>query len=235
MNKFDWDFWIELDRVEAWKAVALSLEIDPDTVLFDGLSYSVSPAPNAERAISFKKRTKLLEPRIHLDFKTYALVVGAGNLRAQISLAQFVGWAKYRKWEVPQALSELAVPTAPANVQWAEMALSRHNTDQDSGADYGAVPEAEDASNPKIQSAPQIIHLDEPHRGKQSKQEKAIIQAISDLDFDPLNLPKREKGKGGVKAVVRVLLLKDARLFSCNSFDKAWDRLRKNNEIIGGK
>jgi hypothetical protein len=235
MNKFDWDFWIELDRVEAWKAVALSLDIDPDTVGFDSHSYSVSPAPNAERAISFNKRTRLLEPRIHMDFKIHALVVGAGNLRTQISLLQFVGWAKYYKWEVPQALSELAEPTAPHNVQWTEMALSRHGAGQETDTVSGEVLEAEDASQPEIQPTPAITPLDAHLNGKQVLQEQAIIQALINSGLDPLNLPIREQGREGAKSTARTLLLKDKKLFSPNSFDKAWERLRKTKEIIGGK
>lgn len=70
---------------------------------------------------------------------------------------------------------------------------------------------------------------------KQRMQEQRIVDMLKEQDHDPLNLPKRGPGRSGAKAEIRAIALLEPALFSKNSFDKAWDRLRKGGEIVGGE
>ena len=63
-------------------------------------------------------------------------------------------------------------------------------------------------------------------------QEEAILACISGRGLDPHALPKAEKGKAGIKADLRDELMKQTSCFvSTVTFDKAWNRLKKNNAI----
>jgi hypothetical protein len=57
-------------------------------------------------------------------------------------------------------------------------------------------------------------------------QEHEILRVIGELSYDPKNLPKQAPGKSGVKAKVRAMLS-----FSSGVFNKAWERLRENQDI----
>lgn len=61
---------------------------------------------------------------------------------------------------------------------------------------------------------------------QQQFQEQEILRVIRSLSHDPKNLPKREMGTSGIKATVRQELT-----FSTKVFDKAWERLRANQDI----
>jgi len=63
-------------------------------------------------------------------------------------------------------------------------------------------------------------------------QEQAILTCISGRGLDPQALPKAEEGKAGIKAELRDELLKKTSCFvSANTFDKAWNRLKKDKAI----
>jgi hypothetical protein len=68
-------------------------------------------------------------------------------------------------------------------------------------------------------------------RRKMRDQEDAILRVISSLGYTPASLPTRETGKSGVKAQVRKELAKAPFFSSTKSFDKAWERLRKDGSI----
>jgi hypothetical protein len=61
---------------------------------------------------------------------------------------------------------------------------------------------------------------------QQQFQEQEILRVILSLSHDPKKLPKREDNKPGIKAEVRQALT-----FSPKVFDKAWERLRANQDI----
>lgn len=62
-------------------------------------------------------------------------------------------------------------------------------------------------------------------------QEKAILAGISDLGYDPKQLPKNSPGKDGVKKQVRVRLAENSLFEGTTVFDRAWERLRKDGDI----
>lgn len=63
-------------------------------------------------------------------------------------------------------------------------------------------------------------------------QDEAIVQEIKRQQLDPLALPKNQPGKPGVKKSIRAAL--DGKgLFTGNTvFDRAWERLSSNGEIV---
>jgi hypothetical protein len=76
--------------------------------------------------------------------------------------------------------------------------------------------------------------------GKQSRgpgtklrqQEEVILAELRGLGLDPKALPKNRTGKCGVKATVCEALSKHALFEGVTVFDHAWDRLRKNKDIV---
>lgn len=68
---------------------------------------------------------------------------------------------------------------------------------------------------------------------RQRAQEKRILELIEAAGHDALKLPKSERGKKGIKSTVKVLALKEPALFTPNSFDKAWQRLREDGRLAG--
>lgn len=70
-------------------------------------------------------------------------------------------------------------------------------------------------------------------RTKGLEQENAIVEAIVQLGHDPLKLPSRPPGKSGAKAQVRGRLNPPSPLFPSDKvFDKAWERLKKDGQLI---
>lgn len=71
---------------------------------------------------------------------------------------------------------------------------------------------------------------------KQRAQELSILKLLKQQGHNPLALPNRPKGAQGVKPKIAGLALKlKPVIFTTNSFEKAWQRLRSQMEIIGGK
>lgn len=73
-------------------------------------------------------------------------------------------------------------------------------------------------------------------RYRQANQESRILELLIARGHDPLKLPARASGTPGVKLEMRKMALSERPvIFSDNSFDKAWQRLRDGGEIAGGK
>lgn len=65
---------------------------------------------------------------------------------------------------------------------------------------------------------------------RQRHQENEILRVIRELEYDPKALPVQKSGTKGVKSAVRAKLK-----FSTSVFDKAWERLRKMEEMADKK
>lgn len=68
---------------------------------------------------------------------------------------------------------------------------------------------------------------------RQALWEQQILETLKQLGHDPLRVPPAG-GKTGVKAEVRQLLSEANPAMTRGKFDKAWDRLRKDQLIKGG-
>ena len=62
-------------------------------------------------------------------------------------------------------------------------------------------------------------------------QEKVILDIILKLKLDPHSLPKKKKGKPTVKREIKEIALLQPRTFTNSTFEHAWERLTKKNEI----
>ena len=63
-------------------------------------------------------------------------------------------------------------------------------------------------------------------------QNAAILNAIRELGYDPLALPKAEAGKRGVRADIRGMVEHFKDIFvSAKVFNDSWQRLRDNQDI----
>lgn len=68
---------------------------------------------------------------------------------------------------------------------------------------------------------------------KQSAQEQRILELIEGASHDALKLPISEPGKKGIKSNIKAKALALPSLFTANSFDKAWQRLRDDGRLAG--
>ncbi|KWK70858.1 hypothetical protein [Burkholderia stagnalis] len=66
---------------------------------------------------------------------------------------------------------------------------------------------------------------------QQAFQEQEILRVLAELGHDPLSLRKSPAGQPGVKAEVR----KTLNWQGSTTFDKAWERLRRNKEIADAR
>jgi len=73
---------------------------------------------------------------------------------------------------------------------------------------------------------PEIGHLP-----KTQRQEQAIIEVLIKLGHSPRSLSPRVPGKAWIKSEVWKVLSDSHKLFTKNTFEKAWERLRANQEI----
>ena len=107
--------------------------------------------------------------------------------------------------------------------------------------DLAEVEAIEAADFPAVKAPPTEQHLTSepamteeiktPRPRKGQQQEDVILTAIRELGHDPKKIPKWTPGASGVKADVRACFAIPGQMFqSQETFDKAWERLRK-----GGK
>lgn len=88
-----------------------------------------------------------------------------------------------------------------------------------------AAPSASPAACPDAVAVPEPLQ-------RQRHQEGEILRVLRELGHDPAALPARQPGKPGAKAAAWGLLQGKKR--SRGVFDKAWERLRRAGEIVGG-
>lgn len=67
---------------------------------------------------------------------------------------------------------------------------------------------------------------------RSAAQDAVILKVIKDMKLDPLLLPRNEAGKPGVKAKVREAVGKNALFTGRTVFEKAWERLTANHDIV---
>jgi hypothetical protein len=90
----DWDLWLNFSYVELWQAVALSLDIDPDsplliTVKFNGYKDLKPPNEYCQR------------------LRTVMSHFPEGSVNDSCELASFIAWLKTSEWNMPSQLDAL--------------------------------------------------------------------------------------------------------------------------------
>lgn len=66
---------------------------------------------------------------------------------------------------------------------------------------------------------------------RQIAQEERILELIKAGGHDALKLPSPEPGKKGIKSSIKKQALSEPSMFSANSFDKAWQRVRDDGKL----
>lgn len=67
---------------------------------------------------------------------------------------------------------------------------------------------------------------------RSAAQDAAILNKIAALGFDAKALPKNKPGKAGAKSAVRKSLSNDRLFTGVKVFDRAWERMSANGEIV---
>ncbi|CAE6878720.1 hypothetical protein [Paraburkholderia domus] len=126
MSAIDWSFWLGLEIVEEWKACALSIGIDPDSVRLDqyGNFYTSSHSlpsfdpfcfPTAVSKENFDRRLRLLaaHSKNTAHFRRPSAVTSSPGCR-EIYLSDFATWAVWvmKLDEFPPELAALATVLA---------------------------------------------------------------------------------------------------------------------------
>lgn len=189
---------------ELWEAVFLSQDIEPATPSDYGYPESLLVRTN-ERATD--SQSEEFNRRVHIAYDH--LITGrlAAVVRNQKEHESRVELTVFRLWaeslEKPWTFPEQFPRAAPIEAQ------------------------REPISEDLVQSAPPRPL----QRGR--AQELAIFDAISQLNFNPLALPKAPRGKRGVRAAVRALLEGPNSMFPKGSrvFEKAWARMHAQGDI----
>ena len=83
-----------------------------------------------------------------------------------------------------------------------------------------------------LQPAPAQSPATEKPVQRAAAQDAAILCEIQKQGFDPLALPKNPAGKPGPKAAIRTALSSNSLFTGGTVFDKAWERLTANADIV---
>ncbi len=82
------------------------------------------------------------------------------------------------------------------------------------------------------QWTPSIKNVPGKHSSRGYEQEVTILNAIHLLGFDPKAMPINKGGTSGAKSKVRHFLAAQKLFEGSTTFEKAWERLRSNKNII---
>lgn len=87
--------------------------------------------------------------------------------------------------------------------------------------------------NPHMAASTEGNSIEKPApRDKQRRQEKAIVEAVKKLGYDPKAIPKAKNGCKGVRSEVREQFTIPGELFvTINTFEGSWERARSYGDI----
>jgi hypothetical protein len=125
---------------------------------------------------------------------------------------------------------------AEAHRKWRELLYSAISAGELTLLDFGSklpvnIAPTESTATPA--PAPVVAEGAYIAQPKQRTQEIRILELLTTNSYDPLKLEQRQPGKPGPKAEIRTLAMNEPALFSKNSFDKAWERLRGDGSVAG--
>lgn len=198
----NWAKWKLIPKVELWKAVCLSLDIEPDEERL-GMRLWLQSRRGIPRGLSadFADRLEIAQANMSMNgpLRPQALYTGVlSSPHAEVLLAEVASAALLWEWEIPEAMRLLSSPTGASKPR-----------------DF-PVEDSTETAKPLQRSA---------------AQEAAILRAVKAAGYDPLHLPASPTGKPGVKAQIRKTLDKDSLFRGTTVFEKAWDRMRSRGEL----
>ena len=115
----DWDFWLNMPEVKLWQAVALSMNIDPDSLKHSGTAWMAGPGKwsiftndsfsSSEQQIIFDKRLRLLvaNKSVKNGFSPGTLSMDDPAYHS-VRQSEFSPWAQSIGWDIPAELAAMA-------------------------------------------------------------------------------------------------------------------------------
>jgi hypothetical protein len=115
-----WEFWIQVGRLEAWKACALSVDVEPSSLEFeldDGADVLLSWTMADDREAEFSRRCEIVKTHVGSPelpcLNRYGGSLGEGDqVNSLVSIHEFVSWARSRSWPLPPSMTPL-IPFQP--------------------------------------------------------------------------------------------------------------------------
>ena len=119
-SQVDWDHWLNMSTVTIGGAVALSMDIDPDTIsghrTYQGYAYGTDGFQNVEEQDEHDKRCRLLvnnafsNKNIRSTEGLLTTINQPKDASADIYLEYFPEWALSVEWYIPKELKALVDP-----------------------------------------------------------------------------------------------------------------------------
>jgi hypothetical protein len=213
MEKIDWEYWLKRKVLLEIEMVLLTLGLDPENHQIDylgdhylvGISALKSMQKDYLRRMTFIKDYRFTPYEYMANDGEWGDYFSANN--GKVLVKRFLLWLKNEDmgWELPPEL-QAYIEKLNNNSKILEVVVNSPK-----------VIEGKNISN-RIQS-------------KQEQQDKAILEKIVSLGFDPLALPKEKSGNRSIKADIRDYLLSDSQIFTYDAFNNAWKRLKDEGKI----
>jgi hypothetical protein len=109
----NWDKWRLIPEPRLWQCVALSLNIDPDSIEIDPVFGRDPILPTRFR--EFRDRIDIAGENLHRTLRGTA--VAMEPLQSRVSLRDFAAWVRQIGWDVSQELLAIG-DQRPQNVNW---------------------------------------------------------------------------------------------------------------------
>lgn len=211
----DWVEWADTPRAEDWKAVALSLGIDPHGMRHHPQSWMAGGVggpyfrpetfPTDAVKQEFERRLRIVRANAGAGGAIEGNALANGGYI--VNLRSFLAWA-WTRWSVPHEWA--AAIGHVMRLPEADTRLIRNLAAEERKT---AAPAGQAATGTR---PPQ----------QQRHQEQEILRVLDQLGYTPAALPKSPPGTKGPKAAARQELK-----YSTGVFNKAWERLRASGGI----
>lgn len=233
----DWGFWLPLSEVEAWQAVALSLDIDPDGMKGAPGYFPPSSFPNQQVSEEFRKRLTLLIDALHSDPKRFSrmipnCVVPEQN-RVRLKQAALL-FKSLGRTPIAEGLLTAIETTATDETDLdRESDLVDSHIENSNAIELTAEVLNDEYSEEALTSGPGSPAASSGPIPAQRWQEDEILRAIKVLGHSAMALPKNVPGDKGVRFQVRTQCAADnpSKWIGSSVFKHAWDRLSEQSRI----
>jgi len=213
MEKIDWDYWLKRKSLFEIEIALLTLGLDPENHQIDYLGdhdlVDISALKSMQkdyiRRMTFIKDYRFTPYEYMVNDGEWGDYFSANN--GKVLVKRFLLWLKNEDmgWKLPPELHAY---------------IEKLN------------------NNPKalevVVNSPDVIKGENiPNRvqSKYEQQNKAILNKIEALGYAPLALPKEKSGRRTIKADIRDYFRDYSQMFTNDSFDNAWKRLKAEGKI----
>lgn len=112
MSTPDWNHWLRMSGVELWQACALSLNIEPKSIVripnYSGAGVFLLENASGEAQEAFDKQLEILN--------SYDLALRVNSMRTDVSLAKVAALGRSAGWKIPSEMAAMHVPgTSPVS------------------------------------------------------------------------------------------------------------------------